>query len=429
MIVIHFLLALIFVILFTGVLVVFYFYVVKFFIWFYKLVTRAKKRKLLLKSNLNKKIFLFLLAFNTIMFIQQLVYWNGKDSAYPQAKCYYAAGNVVAMYRSFVSPVLSPNNPLTFWLEIPQRIIYSSAASLIPQEDGELAVWRYEWLVYPFTQSMSMPYSIYESNWNPLFRDKGEIATVIWNFIQATEQDNFKDKKIRDEHALRDLPSAVLYMDNMYDHGKVKSTVFVTKEVEEEIAKQPIEYTEGQLYNLNHQYLSQEAKDRYREIFDKRWIRSQKSGYMATTAYKGLNKLEDKWQASEYMRKEIKKDKSLEVMRIAAMIAVLQRGAIHHKLDHLDSVSCQDPYILHYIKLREKLSEMEHQHESRLIKNLAHRYLSHITAEYLKYLFDTYCEYNLVGLYNTKFGTGKSRYTERPSILKYGSLLQKNKTQ
>ncbi|MEJ2437158.1 MAG: hypothetical protein P8Y35_03995, partial [Sulfurovaceae bacterium] len=78
-----------------------------------------------------KRIFFLLLIFNTVLFIQQFIYWNGKGSAYPKAKCYYAAGNVIAMYRSSLAPVFSPNNILTFWLEMPQRAIYATAKPLI----------------------------------------------------------------------------------------------------------------------------------------------------------------------------------------------------------------------------------------------------------------------------------------------------------
>ena len=255
MIILHFILSLIYVVLFTVFFVLFYFYMAKLIIWLFNFI-RSIPRLLLhflngefkelcqrakatptptlqwkLKSIWVKRVTLFILVFNIAVYMQQLVYWNGKGSEYHSAKCYYATGNVVATYRSFFAFALSPNNILTFWLELPQRVIYNTAKPLIPEEDGEMAIWGYHWFVYPYAKRFNIPTSLIESDWNPLFRDYGAIPTYTWKFIKAAQKDNFKDKKMRDEHALRNLPLAALYLDELYNHERVYPTMFVTKGV------------------------------------------------------------------------------------------------------------------------------------------------------------------------------------------------------
>ena len=443
MIVLHFLLSVTYVVLFTALFVLFYFYMAKFIVWlfnfirsipalllhflngeFRELYNRAKATPTLqwkLKSIWVKRVTLFILVFNIAVYIQQLVYWNGKGSEYHSAKCYYAAGNVVATYRSFLAPVLTPNNILTFWLELPQRVIYNTAKPLIPKEDGEMALWGYHWFVYPYAKRFTRPYGIYESKWNPLFRDRYAIQTYMWEFIKAVDKDNFKDQKMRDEHALRNLPLASLYLDELYNHENVPPTIFVTKEAEEEIAKKEIVYSPNQL-SLIGSY-ARDGKS-YKELFDRHWMVNQKSFYICTTAYEGLKSLEQKWQESEFMSKEVEKHPSLEATRVAAMIAMLQGGALDFKFDQED-ISCTDYDVLDYARFREKLIAMGGINQ--LTSNLANRYINHISAERMKYIFDTYCDYNLTGGFDTRFGTGKSRYAERPLTIQYGQILLKNK--
>jgi hypothetical protein len=45
----------------------------------------------------------------------------------------------------------------------------------------------------------------------------------------------------------------------------------------------------------------------------------------------------------------------------------------------------------------------------------------------MKYIFDTYCDYNLTGGFDTNYGSGKSRYAKRPLTIRYGQVLLKNK--
>lgn len=444
MIFIHFLISLSYVVLFTALFVLFYYYAVKFFAWlfyfvknipkllllllniefseFYNIITKRPIPKLTLKNIWVKRVFLLLLIFNIVLFIQQFIYWNGKGSAYAKAKCYYAAGNVVAMYRSSLAPILSPNNILTFWLEMPQRAIYATAKPLIPQDDGELAIWRYHWFAYPFAKRFKMPHRIYESDWNPLFRNKGEIATVLWEFIKAVDKDNFKDQKMRDEHALRDLPLAVLYLDEMYNHEKVPPSLFVTKEAEEEIAKKPIVYTSWQRMMISGP--NKEEGAYYKKSFDKLWLVNQKSYYIATTAYEALKALEDKWQTSKFMSKEIKKYPTLEATRKAAMIAMLHRGILP-KQRIIGTLSCNNSYVLKYIELRKNFFEMRSQVHSQLVSNLVHRYIERdMSGNKYKYLFERYCEYKLAGEYKDFKGEGALQFLE--SNGKEGSWVQKD---
>ena len=429
MIVLHFILSLFFVGLFTALFVVLYFYIVKFAVWLYRAVTKSPSPKPMLRSLLVKKVFLAFLVINTAVFLQQFIYWNGKGSAYHSAKCYYAAGNVIAMYRSFLAPVLSPNNPLTYWLELPQKVIFDAASPLIPQEDGELALWRYHWFAYPFAKRFTMPHRIWESDDRFWLRSKGEIATIVWEYIKAVNNDCFKDQKMRDEHALRDLPLAALYLDEMYNHEKVPQTIFVTTDAEEAIAAKPIEYDAWQLKMITGPYDTEELHAKYKRAFDRNWMVWQKARYIASTAYEALNALETKWKTSENMQGEGTQSIVLEATRKAAMIAMLQRGAFARELD-ASRLSCSHPYVMHYIKLRKELLSMAKRHSGQpLINNVAKRIVERsVGGKRFKYIFEGYCGYTLAGGYDIRFGSGTSSFKEDPVVVRYRDINKTNES-
>lgn len=425
MIVFHLSMAWLSVIIFSLILGLFGFYVVAFILGCCRPFIQKDLPKVSLKNPWMKRLFLFLVGFNSFFYIQQCYEWiSPKESAYPSAKCYYAAGNVVALYRAF----LSPSNPITYWLVYPQYLLYAMATPLIPHEDGELALWRYHWFVYPHARDFSMPHYLYESNTNPFLRKEGAVATFTWEFIKAVHNDNFSDKNIREQHALRDLPLAALYLDEMYNHEKVPSSIFVTPEAEEVIAHKPIVYSKDQLVVLNAKThdpaRAEKEKKMFRAMYDNLWLVNQKSYYIATTAYEALNALASKWENSPLMQKELKQHPSLEATRIAAMIAMLQGGALASKFSSKE-LSCTHPYVLHYIALRQELKAMAQNTTSLLIDNLDKRYLErHISAETMKYTFEKYCGYTLIGGYDTRFGSGPSRYENM--TLDYGKVLLDN---
>lgn len=159
-------------------------------------------------------------------------------------------------------------------------------------------------------------------------------------------------------------------------------------------------------------------------MYDNLWLVNQKSYYIATTAYEALNALASKWENSPLMQKELKQHPSLEATRIAAMIAMLQGGALASKFSSKE-LSCTHPYVLHYIALRQELKAMAQNTTSLLIDNLDKRYLErHISAETMKYTFEKYCGYTLIGGYDTRFGSGPSRYENM--TLDYGKVLLDN---
>ena len=101
--------------------------------------------------------------------------------------------------------------------------------------------------------------------------------------------------------------------------------------------------------------------------------------------------MESKWQESSFMSQELKKHRTIEATRKAAMIAMLQRGALSFKFQK-EELSCKHPMVLHYIRLQKELKEMDTG--NRLIQNLVSRYLNgHISAEWMKFIFEKYCGY------------------------------------
>ncbi len=249
MIIFHLLLAWLVLALFTIVLFLYGFYLLKFFFKVFKKLTKVNTPNLILKTQKNKKIILFILAFNTSIYIQQCYEWmSPKTSANINAKAYYCAGNVLNIYRR----PLSPNNPLVYWFVYPQKILYHLVSYQIPKNDGELAIYGYRWFVYPFARNFSHLHAVYEN----LLGIAEEIPTYDWEFLKASYKDNFKDKNIREKHMLRDLPLAALYFDYISNHNSM-AYVYTEKGIEEEILNKPIAYDEEeqerfkQLYEMN----------------------------------------------------------------------------------------------------------------------------------------------------------------------------------
>ncbi len=449
MIIFHFLISWLILSLFTILLFIYGFYILKLLMKIFTKLTSVNTPNLVLKTQKNKKIILFILAFNTSIYIQQCYEWmSPKTSANINAKAYYCAGNVLNIYRR----PLSPNNPLVYWFVYPQKILYHLASYQIPKNDGELAIYGYHWFVYPFARNFTIPSKIYESDKIPLLRKWGQTATYDWEFLKASYKDNFRDKNIREKHMLRDLPLAALYFDHLYNYGKVTSNVFTEKGIEEEIMNKPViydGYEKSRLKELHEKnerhkknkdsikrYLGNKTKFRsidekiqdYKNYLQNRWIRVLKAQYMTTIAYESLKALKEKWEKSDFMQEQLEKHKTMEASRKAAMLSMLLRGALYEKFDD-KTLSCTHPYTLHYIKLRKDLTEMAETTNITLIRNLAHRYVKgHITAPSMKYIFETYCGYELVGEYYRRFGqSGAERFKNDPFEQKLGKVLLDNK--
>ncbi len=443
MIIFHLFLAWLILSLFTILLFIYGFYILKLLMKIFTKLISANTSNLVLKTQKNRKIILFLIALNTGLYIQQCYEWmSPKTSANINAKAYYCAGNVLNIYRR----PLSPNNPLVYWFVYPQKILYHLASYQIPESDGELAIYGYHWFVYPFARNFSHLHAVYEN----LLGIAKEIPTYDWEFLKASYKDSFKDKNIREKHILRDLPLAALYFDYISNHNSM-AYVYTEKGVEEEILNKPVIYDEQekeelkQLHEMNERhkknkdsiklYLGNKTKSRsieehiekYRKKLDENWLDVQKTNYITTIAYESLKALKGKWEKSDFMKEQLKKHKTMEASRKAAMLSMLERGALYAKFDD-KTLSCTHPYTLHFVKLRKDLTEMAQNTNITLIKNLAHRYVKdHIVAPKMKYLFETYCGYELAGEYYCQFGDCSPERYKKYLSTKYRKVLLDNK--
>ncbi len=149
---------------------------------------------------------------------------------------------------------------------------------------------------------------------------------------------------------------------------------------------------------------------------------------MTTIAYESLKALKDKWEKSDFMKEQLKKHKTMEANRKAAMLSMLERGVLYGKFDD-KTLSCTHPYTLHYIKLRKDLTEMAQNTNSTLVKNLAHRYVKDgLVSASMKYIFEAYCGYKLAGEYYCQFGDcSPKRYKNDSFVIRLGKVLLDNK--
>lgn len=102
-------------------------------------------------------LFLVLALINGAYWLQQRSEWVNADHAHLDAKEYYAVGNVLLVYRSTLSLILSPENTLLRPLEWLQRAIVAQGVSLIPKEDAEWAMWDFRFFHYLYIRNTHLP--------------------------------------------------------------------------------------------------------------------------------------------------------------------------------------------------------------------------------------------------------------------------------
>jgi len=363
--ILHFIVSFILLIIVIGSMFL-YFY---FLYWLLVKILR-KKDYVSLKSKKAKKLFLVFFAFNFIIYGTQVKEWITKDSAYLTAKAYYAVGNVVYSYRVFFSSTIAPDNPLIYPLVYPQKLVYAIGQTQLPDEDGEKAMWRYKWFLYPYVQRMTMPFR----PWDLMgVREEGFLTQIIWDSIKAISEDNFKDKKIREELALTSLPAIATYIDEFSNRGTIKFTIFVSDEVE----KQQIVYTKEALREKlidRKVFLSKENNER-KEFYKQLWDRGIKEHfirkYISTVAYHTLKELESKWEASPFMQKLIKRKPKMESMRLIALANMIEFIFVNKMNDN--TLTCNHSYVVDYVESINGF--METKDNSAYKKNAYSRYL------------------------------------------------------
>ena len=102
-------------------------------------------------------LFLALVFINGAYWLQQRSEWVNSDHAHLDAKEYYAVGNVLLVYRSTLSLILSPENTLLRPLEWLQRAIVTQGVSLIPKGDAEWAMWDFRFFHYLYIRNTHLP--------------------------------------------------------------------------------------------------------------------------------------------------------------------------------------------------------------------------------------------------------------------------------
>jgi hypothetical protein len=426
MIIIHFLIALALVLFFSILAYVIYFYTFgKLFIWIYKkLKKKDKEFKVTIKHPKVKKVFLAFTVINIAIFLYQFVYWgSAKNSANLNAKPYFAAGNTMGVYRSMTASIIGPDFFLWVWITVPQQITYDIAKKVLPKDDGEIDVYGYQWFVYPYARVYETPAPFY-TRFIPL-RKLHSVEQYSFNYIDSILKDNFADKNLYETKVIVDLPLASLHIGYDFQFNRI-TNVSISKEVDEEIANTPVEYSKYYKRRLEMEHYSQEEKAKAKKEGTDIWMKLQLLYRISTIAYEALKKVSEEWEDSLYIQNKLKNNPKLQAMMIAAKVNTLQDSALGFKL-YKKTLSCNDSYILDYIKQRQALEDIAKKHPRRGVKQLRDYYNYHLTSEYFKYLFDTYCGYSLAGSYDTQFGTGPSRYESMTK--EDGAILLKNKQQ
>lgn len=340
--------------------------------WLKRKVKDRKTGEPIFMSKKEGKVALFLLSafvfFNVFLYARLHSKWMGKDTAYPDAKEYFVAGQVVNAYRFFwfnlgapdkfyVKPFVEPFNAL-------QQKIYDQGVKYLPKEDGEIGIWTDLWFVYPWSKRFRIPKAK-----NPWITTPARLALIkrAWFCVRTVATKPFADRQMYEEYYLRDFPGMAFYY-SMYE-----------------------EFYAGNRFGAARK-LAQDPMHVARSKQLVAWC----------------EELQRKWQASRYMRTFLKRHQEVE--------AILQVEMLEELEDVIDGeiwerqFKCDDPFILKYVEVRNEFVEGKggmpfyRRIGSRVMsKELYDRVINAMQSRFTRRILNKYCGYEAAGKENLFF--------------------------
>jgi hypothetical protein len=161
-----------------------------------------KKRRAVLRS-------MALLVSIACIFIYtgQRIKWMGKDNANLTAKEYYVAGQSLNAFRGALTTFIHPGIPVMAPLRWLQKLIYSTGAKYLPENDGEMGVWQNQWFHHHYSKKGRKELFIQNSKPTESMR---MLVNQWWASLEIMATRPFADKQMEEEHYYLDYPSLAL---------------------------------------------------------------------------------------------------------------------------------------------------------------------------------------------------------------------------
>lgn len=194
------------------------------------------------KKTLRLFIFVFcaIAAFNIAFYINQRSDWMGDDNAHYKAKEYYVAGQVLYLYRSFLTKFIHPDIFILSPLSFLQDSIYKTGIKYLPDNDGEIGVWTDQWLVYPYSKKSRLPWNYTKYvNKHQKAPKLIELLDRSWFAIESMATKPFADRQMYEQHYLRNFPGMVFYysLNDGFYIGNITGSLFKLSTIPEFIQR------------------------------------------------------------------------------------------------------------------------------------------------------------------------------------------------
>jgi len=158
--------------------------------------TNVKNKK---KSTKKKYILLLLLAIfiggNISFYFQERAKWIYNGQPYPKAKEYYVLGNMVFFYRKMLNIFVEIDNPIMSPLNTLQESIYNKGIKYLPENDAEIAVWRYKFFLYFYTRKNYLP-DKHLSNSKEISKKRVKVLDDMYWAIEALATKEIADEEM-----------------------------------------------------------------------------------------------------------------------------------------------------------------------------------------------------------------------------------------
>jgi hypothetical protein len=229
------------------------------------------------------------------LFIFERNRWITPNSAYPDAKNYMVVGMVLLEYRTIGVSFMYPERLIWKPAEWMQHLISKTGQSLIPESDGEHAIWQYYFVLAPYVNRLHAPRT----------REVHRLIDTAEYVLETLAEKEIKDEVFRDDKQYSIYPLVSLFY--VYSYCGRYFLVPQTKCYYEGLYKDP----------------AQAAK--LKQIVDWSIIK------------------EKKWAENAPVRRFIQDHPNIELVQIAS-VAILLQEILRYQIHNLE-FACDDKHV------------------------------------------------------------------------------------
>ncbi len=151
------------------------------------------------KPKFKKKILLILLLVflggNISFYMKERFYWINNEHANLKAKEYFILGNIVFFYRKILNIFVEVDNPIMSPLNTLQESIYNEGVKYLPENDAEIAVWKYKFFLYFYTRKNYLP-DKHLSNSKTISKKRVKVLDDMYWAIEILATKNIADSEM-----------------------------------------------------------------------------------------------------------------------------------------------------------------------------------------------------------------------------------------